>query len=40
MIWMVFAELVPDALEDTSADTVAIAVTLSLTAMLAFENLT
>lgn len=39
MIWMVFAELVPDALEDTSADTVAMAVTLSLTAMLAFENL-
>ena len=37
MIWMVFAELVPEALEDTSRDAVAFTVTLSLVAMLAFQ---
>lgn len=37
MIWMVFAELVPEALEDTSRDTVAFTVTISLVAMLAFQ---
>ena len=37
MIWMVFAELVPEALEDTSRDAVAFTVTVSLVAMLAFQ---
>jgi zinc transporter ZupT len=37
MIWMVFAELVPEALEDTSRDAVAFTVTISLVAMLAFQ---
>ena len=39
MIWMVFSELVPDALEETSANLVAIVVTLSVTAMVAFQFL-
>ena len=38
MIWMTLADLVPDALEDVSNHTVAIVVTLSLTAMLAFQE--
>jgi len=38
MVWMVFAELVPDALEETSKETVAVAVTLSVAAMLVFQT--
>ncbi len=37
MIWMVFAELVPSALEDASRDAVAFTITVSLVAMLAFQ---
>ena len=39
MIWMVFSELMPDALEDASSNLVAIIVTLSILAMLAFQVL-
>lgn len=39
MIWMVFAELVPDALEDASSNEVAIAATIAITAMTAFQVL-
>jgi zinc transporter ZupT len=39
MIWMVFSELVPDALEDTDKGTVAITVTLSAAAMMVFQAL-
>jgi ZIP family zinc transporter len=39
MIWMVFSELVPDALEDASHDTVAVVVTLAVAAMTAFQFL-
>lgn len=39
MVWMVFAELVPDALEDASRRTVAATVTLSVAAMFAFQVL-
>ena len=39
MIWMVFFELVPDALEETRANVVAVVVTLSVTAMVAFQFL-
>ena len=39
MIWMVFSELMPDALEETSANLVAIIVTLSVLAMVAFQVL-
>ena len=37
MIWMVFAELVPEALENTSRHAVAFTITISLVAMLAFQ---
>ena len=37
MIWMVFSELVPDTLEETSANLVAVVVTLSVAAMVAFQ---
>jgi ZIP family zinc transporter len=37
MIWMVFSELVPDALEEASGNLVAIIVTLSVFAMVAFQ---
>ena len=37
MIWMVFSELVPDALEETSGNLVAVVVTLSVAAMVAFQ---
>lgn len=37
MIWMVFAELVPEALQDASRDAVAFTITVSLVAMLAFQ---
>jgi ZIP family zinc transporter len=39
MIWMVFSELVPDALRETTGNTVAIVVTLSVAAMVAFQFL-
>ena len=39
MIWMIFSELVPDALEDATPNTVAIAVVLSVAAMIAFQQL-
>lgn len=39
MIWMVFSELIPDALEETSPGTVATTVTLALAAMVAFQAL-
>lgn len=38
MIWMVFAQLIPDALEDASAGQVGIAVTLAFSALLAFQE--
>ena len=38
MIWMVFSELIPDALENAAKDGVAITVTLSLAAMIAFQQ--
>jgi zinc transporter ZupT len=37
MIWMVFSELIPEALEDSSSATVATTVTLSLMAMIGFQ---
>lgn len=37
MIWMVFSELIPEALEDASSASVATAVTLSLMAMIGFQ---
>jgi zinc transporter ZupT len=37
MIWMVFSELIPDALDETSSNTVAVVVTLSVAAMVAFQ---
>ncbi|MEA2117562.1 ZIP family metal transporter [Halovibrio sp. HP20-50] len=37
MIWMVFAELIPDALKDASPDNVATAVVLAFFAMYAFQ---
>ena len=39
MIWMVFSELIPDALEETSGNLVGIIITLSVLAMLAFQIL-
>ncbi|CAN5827184.1 hypothetical protein BH23ACT11_BH23ACT11_12790 [soil metagenome] len=39
MIWMVFSELAPDALEDTSSNVVAIVATISILAMIAFQVL-
>jgi zinc transporter, ZIP family len=39
MIWMVYSELVPDALEEASSNLVAIIVTLSVLAMVAFQVL-
>ena len=39
MIWMVFCELVPDALEEASGNLVAIVVTLSVLAMVALQVL-
>lgn len=37
MIWMVFSELAPDALEDASSNLVAIVATVSILAMIAFQ---
>lgn len=39
MIWMVFSELTPDALEDTSSNVVGIVATVSIVAMIAFQVL-
>lgn len=39
MIWMVFSELAPDALEDASSNLVAIVATVSILAMVAFQVL-
>ncbi|WP_266096560.1 hypothetical protein [Rubrobacter marinus] len=39
MIWMVFSELVPDALEEASPNEVAVVATLSVAAMVAFQFL-
>jgi len=39
MIWMVFSELAPDALEDASSNLVGIVATASIIAMLAFQVL-
>lgn len=39
MIWMVFAELIPDALEDTSSTTVATTLTISVALMIVFQVL-
>jgi zinc transporter, ZIP family len=39
MIWMVFSELVPDALEETSSNLVAAVVTFAVAAMVAFQFL-
>ena len=39
MIWMVFSELYPDALEKTDKGSAATAVTLSFLIMLAFQIL-
>ena len=39
MIWMVFSELVPDALEETRSELVAVVVTLAVAAMVAFQFL-
>jgi len=39
MLWMVFAELIPDALEDVSHNTAAVTIALSLAAMIGFQTL-
>jgi len=39
MIWLVFSELVTDALEEASSNLVAVAITLSVVAMIAFQVL-
>jgi zinc transporter ZupT len=39
MIWMVFSELVPDALDETSSNLVALVITVSVVAMVAFQVL-
>ena len=39
MIWMVFSELIPDALEKASANLVAVVATLAVAAMIAFQFL-
>jgi ZIP family zinc transporter len=39
MIWMVFSELVPDALEEASSDLIAVVITASVVAMVAFQVL-
>ena len=39
MIWMVFSELVPDALEEASSNLVAVVITVSVVAMVAFQIL-
>jgi len=39
MLWMVFAELIPDALDEISHNSVAVTVALSVAAMLGFQTL-
>ena len=39
MIWMVFAELIPDALEDSNPSSVATAITISIALMIVFQVL-
>jgi zinc transporter ZupT len=39
MIWMVFAELIPDALEDSNTSTVATTITISVALMIVFQTL-
>ncbi len=39
MVWMVFAELIPDALEETESTNVALTVTLAFTAMVALQQI-
>ncbi|SHF72159.1 Zinc transporter ZupT [Fodinibius roseus] len=39
MIWMVFAELIPDSMEDISASTVATTITISVALMIVFQVL-
>lgn len=39
MIWMVMSELVPEALEDSSPNTVAVTITLAIMAMITFQQL-
>jgi ZIP family zinc transporter len=39
MIWMVFSELVPDANKEASSDLVAVVITVSVVAMVAFQIL-
>lgn len=39
MIWMVFAELIPDALDDSKTSIVATAVTISIALMIIFQTL-
>ena len=39
MIWMVFSELVPDSLEEASENLIAVVITLSIVAMVAFQVL-
>ncbi len=39
MIWIVFAELIPDALEETSPSMVGVTITLAISVMVAFQQL-
>jgi hypothetical protein len=39
MIWMVFSELVPDALEETGSNVVAVVVTLAIATIVTFQFL-
>ena len=39
MLWMVFAELIPDAMEEISHNALAISITLSFAAMIGFQSL-
>ena len=39
MIWMVFSELVPDALKETGSNVVAVVVTFAIATMVAFQFL-
>ncbi len=39
MIWMVFSELMPDALKEASSNLIGVVVTLSIIAMVAFQVL-
>ncbi|TYP91964.1 Zinc transporter ZupT [Fodinibius salinus] len=39
MIWMVFAELIPDAIEETNTSTVATTTTIAITLMIVFQTL-